>query len=182
MCARSLWGLLDRRRVSVVDDVLLAWRWLGPPWPLSVSSWKTTRRAAGGGVRLRAGSGQGSLSPGAVPACRLASLRCEDCLGTSAGRTIGGGFCTCQRGNPLRVVAPGGVPGSYGEPPGWGAPGPLGTVAAGGLRCALGSPGIQGCPRCCAFAWLHGCAGLRVGAIASVVRSFGPGCRRPYAP
>ena len=53
MCARLVRGLSDRRRGSAVDDVRWAWRLLGPPWPLSVSSWKTTLRAAGGGVRLR---------------------------------------------------------------------------------------------------------------------------------
>ena len=53
-CApRWVQGLLDRRRGSVVDDVHWAWRSLGLPWPLCVFSWKTTRRAAGGGVRLR---------------------------------------------------------------------------------------------------------------------------------
>ena len=128
------------------------------------------------------GSGQGSLSPGAFSACRLASPRCEDCLGPSAGRPVVGGFCTCQRGNPFRVVAPVGVLGSYGAPPAWEAPGRLGTAAAAGLRRALGSLGIQGCPRCCAPAWSHGCAGLCAGAIASVVRSFHPGFRPPYAP
>ena len=129
------------------------------------------------------GSGRGFLSPGAVPACCPASLRCEDCLGPSAGRTVVGGFCTCQkRGNPFRVVAPLGVPGSYGAPPALEPLGRLGTAAARGLRRALGSPGIQGCPRCCAPAWSHACAGLRAGAIASAVRSFHPGCRPPYAP
>ena len=129
------------------------------------------RRAA-----ARARSGHGSLSPGAALACRLAPPRCEDCLGLSSGRTVGGGFCTCQRGNPHRLVAPGGVLLSYSAPPPWGAPGPLGTVVAGGLRCALGSPGIQGCPRPCAFAWRYGCAGLRVGTIASVIRSLCMAC------
>ena len=53
ICARLVRGLLDRRRGSVVDDVRWALGSLGPPWSLSVSSWKTTRRAAGGNVRLR---------------------------------------------------------------------------------------------------------------------------------
>ena len=128
------------------------------------------------------GSGQGSLSPGAVPACRLPSPRCEDCLGPSAGRTVVGGFCTCQRRNPFPVVAPVGALRSYGATHAWEAPGRLETAAASGLRRDLGSPGIQGCPRCCAPAWSHGCAGLRAGATASVVHSFHPGCRPPYAP
>ena len=128
------------------------------------------------------GSGQGSLSPSANPACRLASSRCEDCLGPSAGRTVVQGFCTCQRGSPIRVVAPVGVLRSSGAPPAWEAPGRLGTAAAGGLRRAFGSPEIEGCPRCCPPTWSHGWAGLRAGAIASVVRSFHPGCRPPYAP
>ena len=128
------------------------------------------------------GSGYGSLFPGAAPACRLASPKCEDCLGPSAGQTIVGGFCTCQRGNPFRLVAPFGVLGSYGAPPAWEAPERLGTAAAGGLRRALGSLGTQRCPRCCAVAWPYGCAGLRAGAIPSAVCSFHPGCRPPYAP
>ena len=37
---------------SEVDDVRRAWGSRGPPWSLSISSLKTTRRAAGGGVRL----------------------------------------------------------------------------------------------------------------------------------
>ena len=53
MSARFVRGLLDRHRRSVVDDARWAWGSLGPPWPLSVSSSKTTSRAAGGGVRLR---------------------------------------------------------------------------------------------------------------------------------
>ena len=53
MCARSVRGLLDWRRRSVVDDVRWARGSWGTPWSLLVSSWKTTRRAAGGGVRLR---------------------------------------------------------------------------------------------------------------------------------
>ena len=53
MCFCSVRGLLDRRRGSVVDDVRLAWWSLGPPWPLSIPSLKTTRRTAGGGVQLR---------------------------------------------------------------------------------------------------------------------------------
>ena len=128
------------------------------------------------------GSGQGSLSPGAVSACHLASTRSEDCLGTSVGRTVAGGFCTCQRGNPFRVVAHVAVLGSYGAPPAWEAPGRPGTAACGGLRRPLRNPGTQRCPRCRAAAWPYGCAGLRSGAIASGLSSFNPGCRPPYAP
>ena len=94
------------------------------------------------------GIGQGSLSLGVVPVCRLASPRCEDCPGPSAGRTAAGGFCMCQRGNSCRMVAPVGVPGSYGAPPAWEAPGRLGTAAAGGLRRVPVSPLTEGCPTC----------------------------------
>ena len=71
----------------------------------------------------------------------------------------------CRRGNPPRLVAPGGVLESYGVPFAWGSPGFLGTVVIGVPRRVRGSPGTQGWPRCCAFAWLYGCAGPRVGAI-----------------
>ena len=128
------------------------------------------------------GIGQGSLSLGDVPACRLAPPRCEDCPGPSAGRTVAGGFCMCQRGNPSRVVAPVGVPGSYGAPPAWEAPGRLGTAAAGGLRHVLGSPATQGLPRYNGPAWSHGYAGRCAGATASGLHSFHLGCRPPYAP
>ena len=152
LCARAVRGLLDLRRVSVVNDVRWAWGSQGPPWFLSTPSWKTTRRAAGGGVRLRRRDRPGFLSLGVVPVCRLASPRCEDCPGPSAGRTVAGGFCMCQRGNPSRVVAPVGVAGRYGAPPAWETPGRLGTASAGGLRRVLGSPVTQGCPRCRASA------------------------------
>ena len=111
----------------------------------------------------------------------LPLMRCRDYLGPSVGRRVAGGFSTCQRGNPFRLSAPVGVHGSYGAPPAWEFPGRPGTAAAGGLRRALVSPGTQGCPRCRAAAWSYGCAGLRAGAIASVVRSFHPGCRPPFA-
>ena len=149
MCAHSVRSLLDRRRGSVVDDVCLAWGSQGPPWSLSIPSWRTTRRAAAGGLQLRRWDRPGSLSPDVVAACRLASPRCEDCPGPFAGRTVAGGFCMCQRGNPSRVVAPVGVPRSYGAPSAWEALGRLGTAAASGLRRVLGSPGTQGCPGCC---------------------------------
>ena len=151
MCAQSVWGLVDWRRESLVDDVCWAWRSLGLLWPLSVSPWKTTRRAACG---CGAGNGLGSVSPGSASAFRLASLRCEDCLGPSAGRAVGDGLCTCQRGNPLRVVSPGGVSESYGPPPAWVAPGPLGTVVAGGLGRALLARGSRDVPD---VVPLHGC-------------------------
>ena len=47
MCARLVRGLLD------VDDVSWARGSQGPPRSLSIPSWKTTRRAARGGVRLQ---------------------------------------------------------------------------------------------------------------------------------
>ena len=129
-----------------------------------------------------AGSSQGSLSPGAALACRPAPLGCECCLGPSAGRMVGGGFCTCRRGSLPRMVAPAGALGCSGVPPAWGAPERLGTVVASGPRRVTGSPGTEGWPGCCAFAWLYGCAGPPVGARASVACSFPPRCRSPYAP
>ena len=134
--------------------------------------------ACGCGNRI----GQGALSLGAVPACRLAPPRRGDCPGSSVGRTVAGGCCVCQRGNPSRVVDPVGVPVSFGAPPAWGAPGRLGTAAAGVLGCVPGSPVIQGCSRYYGPAWPHGCAGRRAGATARGVRSFHLGCRPPYAP
>ena len=122
----------------------------------------------------RAGIGQGSLLPGASLAPRPSSPGHEGCLGPTAVRMVGGGFHVCRRGNPNRVVAPGGVTGSHGVPFALGAPGPLGTVVP-------GSPGIKRCPRCCAFAWLRGCGGPRVGATISVARSFHPGYRSRVA-
>ena len=118
------------------------------------------------------GIGQGSLSLGVVPACRLAPPRRGDCPGPSAGRTVARGCCMCQRGDPSRVVDPAGVSGSFGVPPAWEAPGRPGTAAAGGLRRVLGSPVIQGFPRYHDPAWPHGCAGRRAGATASGVHSF----------
>ena len=128
------------------------------------------------------GTGQGSLSLGVVPACRFAPPRRGDCPGSSAGRTVAGGFCMCQRGNPSRAVDPAGFRGSFGVSPAWEAPGRPGTAAAGGLRCVLGSLVIQGFPRYHGPAWPYGCAGRRAGATASGVNSFHPGCRPPYAP
>ena len=55
----------------------------------------------------------------------------------------------CRRGNPARVAASGGVPGSYGMLFSWGAPGVSGTVVIGVLRRVPGSPGTKGWPRCC---------------------------------
>ena len=126
-----------------------------------------------------AGTRQGSLSPGAAQASCPASLGCEGCLCPSAGQIVAGGFCMCLGGNPPRVVAPGGLLGSYGVPSAWGAPRPLKTVVVGGLRRVPGIPGTQGWPRCCASAWLYGSAGPRVGAIARVARSFRLGYRSP---
>ena len=131
--------------------------------------------ACGCGDRI----GQGSLSLGAFPACLLAPPRRGNCPGSSVGRTVAGGCCMCQRGNPSRVVDPVGLPGSFGAPRAWGAPGLLGTAAAGGPRRVNGSPVIQGCPKNHGPAWPHGCARRHAGATASGVRSFHPGCRPP---
>ena len=160
MCLRLVRGLLDRRWRSVADDVswALICRDLHGPCPNPHGRRLAVLREAACGCG--AGSGHSSLSPGAAPVCRLGPLRCEDCLGPSAGRTVGGGFFECQRGKPPRVVAPCGVLGSYGVAPACRAPGPLGTVVAGGLRTVPGTLGTQGWPRCSAFAWLHRCAGL----------------------
>ena len=181
MCACSVRGLLDRRRGSVVDDVCWAWGSQGhrgpSPYPHGRRLAAPREAACGCGD----GIGQGSLSLGVVPACLLASPRSGDCRGSSAGQTVAGGFCMCQRGNPSRMVAPVGVPGSFGAPPVWDAPGRLGTPAAGGLRRVLGSPVTQGFPRYHCPAWSHGCAGRRAGATARGVYSFHPGCRPPYA-
>ena len=134
--------------------------------------------ACGCGARIR----QGSLLPGAGLASRPSSPGREGCLGSSAVRMVGAGFSVCQRGNPHRMVAPGGVSGSHGLLFALQAPQPLKTVVAGVSRRVPGSPGTQGWPRCCAFAWLQGCRGPRVGAIASVAPSFHRGYRSPYAP
>ena len=73
MCARSVRGLLDRHQESAADDVRGALGSLGPPWPLSIPSWRTTRRAAGGGVRLRRPERPGFL----VSWCRSGVLPCS---------------------------------------------------------------------------------------------------------
>ena len=87
----------------------------------------------------------------------------------------------CQRGNPSRVVAPVGVPGSYGAPPAWEAPGRLGTAAAGGLRCVPGSPVTQGFPDI--MVW-HGRTDAQGGALVPppvesihFIRAVGPHMR-----
>ena len=85
MCARSVRGLLERRRGSVADDVLCALELLGPPWPLSISSGKTPLRAAVRAPRLLVPLRRAALHP--CIGVRTASV----CL----GRTVGGGFCTC---------------------------------------------------------------------------------------
>ena len=177
-CGASWTGVGDRWRMISVG------RW--GPWGLhGLSPYPPGRRLAvlqEAACGCGPGTGQGSLSPAAVLACRPAPLGCEGCLSPSARRIVGGAFCMCQRGYPPRVVAPCGVLGSYGVPFPWGAPGPPGTVVVGVLRLVPASPGTQGWPRCCAFAWRHGCAGPRVGAKASVADSFRPGYRSAYAP
>ena len=154
----------------------------GPPGPCPYPHGRGLAAPRGAACGCGDGIGQGSLSLGAVPACCLAPLRRVDCPGSSVGRTVAGGCCMCQRGNPSRLVDPVGVPGSFGAPPAWDAPGRLWTAGACGLRRILGRPVIQRCPRYHGPAWPHGCAGRRAGATASGVRSFHPGCRPPYAP
>ena len=104
MCVRSVRGLLDQRRGSVVDDVRWAWGSQGPPWALSISSWKTTRRAAGGGVWLRRRDRPGFLVSwrcSGVPPCTPEAWelpeapprgeRSEGLLYVPEGEPIGGG-------------------------------------------------------------------------------------------
>ena len=182
MCVRSVRGLLDRRRGSVVDAVRWALGSQGPLWSLSIPSWKTTCRAAGGSLRLQRRDRPGFLVSWRcfdVPPCIPEALGLPGFLcGANGAR----GFCMCQRGKPSRVVAPVGVLGNFGAPPALEAPGRLETAAAGGLRRVHGSPLTQGFPKYHRPAWLHGCAGRRTGATVSRVHSFHPGCRRPYAP
>ena len=176
-------GAGDWRQMTFVGP---AGRWglhglCPPPWERRLAAPRGLACGCGAGI------GQGSLLPDAgLASARRASPPSspgyEACLGPTALRMIGGGFRVCRRGNPHRVVAPGGVPGSHGVPFALGAPGPLGTVVAGVPRCVPGSSGTQGRPRCCAFAWLHGRPGPRVGCTASVARSFHPGYRSPHAP
>ena len=134
-----------------------------------------------------AGIGQGSSLPGAGRAfARRASGPSspghQGCLGPTAVRMVGGGFCLCRRGSPHRLVAPGGVLGRHCVPFALVAPGPVATVVAGVMGLVPGSLGTQRWSRRCVFAWLHGRGGPRVGATASVARSFRPAYRSPYAP
>ena len=76
ICVLFVWGLLGRRWGSAMGQI--CWRFLppGPSWLLSVSSWKVTRPAAEGGVRLwlrvptdpldPRGGFRGSVSEGSV--------------------------------------------------------------------------------------------------------------------
>ena len=129
-----------------------------------------------------AGISRGSSLPDTNLASRPSSLGHEGCLGPTAVRMVGGGFRVCRTRNAHRAGAPGGVSGSLCVSFALGAPGPLGTVVAVVPRCVPGSPRTPGWLTCCAFAWLHGCGGPRVGATTSVARSFHPGYRSPYAP
>ena len=130
MCVRLLRRLLDRRQGSAADDVCQAVGSLGPPWLCLHPRGRRPAVLRGVACRCGAGIGQGSLLPGAGLACRPSFLGYEGCFGPSAGRMVGGGFPVGQRGNPHRLVAPGGVLGSHGMPFACGAPGPLGTVVA----------------------------------------------------
>ena len=56
-CKASSIGVRDRWQTMSVGR----WASVGPPWPLSIPSWKTTRRVAGGGVRLQRRDGPGIL-------------------------------------------------------------------------------------------------------------------------
>ena len=106
MCVRSVRGLLDRRPGSEVDDVRRAWGSRGPPWSLSISSLKTTRRAAGGGVRLRRRDRPGCLifwrCSGVLP-CTLEAWGLHGLLCGTNGRK---GLLYVPEGEPL----PGGGP------------------------------------------------------------------------
>ena len=182
MCVRSVRGLLDRRLGSEVDDVRRAWGSRGPPWSLSISSLKRTRRAAGGGVRLRRRDRPGCLVSwrcSGVSPCTLEAWGLPGLLRGANGRR---GLLYVPKGEPLPGGGPRGWSGEFRRAPVWGTPGRLGTAVAGGLRRVPGGPVIKGCSRYYGPAWPHGCAGRRAGATASAVRSFHLGCRLPYAP
>ena len=106
MCVRSVRGLFDRRLGSVVDDGRQAWGLQGPPWSLSIFSWKTTRRAAGGGVRLRRRDRPGfpvSWRCSGVPLCTPEARGLPGLLRGANGRR---GLLYVPEGEPL----PGGGP------------------------------------------------------------------------
>ena len=112
MCVRSVRGLLDRRLGSEVDDVRRAWGSRGPPWSLSISSLKTTRRAAGGGVRLRRRDRPGCLVSwrcSGVSPCTLEAWGLPGLLRGANGRR---GLLYVPEGEPLPG---GGPPGCSGE-------------------------------------------------------------------
>ena len=113
MCVCSVRRLLDRRLGSEVDDVRRAWGSRGPPWSLSISSLKTTRRAAGGGVRLRRRDRPGFSFLGAALACRLAPSRRGDCPGSSVGRTAARGLLYVPEGEPPPGGGPRGCSGEF---------------------------------------------------------------------
>ena len=118
---------------------------VGPAWVPVLSAACRARWACVGMVKMCARSVRGLLDQRQRSAADdvYSAGGCEGCLGPSAGRMVGGGFCMCQRGNPARLVALGGVLQKYVVPFPWGAPGPLGTVVVSVPRRVPGSPGTQ---------------------------------------
>ena len=113
MCVRSVRGLLDRRLGSGVDDVRRAWGSRGPPWSLSISSLKKTRRAAGGGGRLRRRDRSGRLVSwrcSGVSPCTLEAWGLPGLLRGANGRR---GLLYVPEGEPLPGGGPRGCSGEF---------------------------------------------------------------------
>ena len=106
MCVRSVRGLLDRRLGLEVDDGRRAWGWRGPPWSLSISSLKTTGRAAGGGVQLRRRDWPGCLVSWRCSGVSPCTLEASGLPGLFCGANGRRGLLYVPEGEPL----PGGGP------------------------------------------------------------------------
>ena len=180
-CCRSVPGLLGRRWWSAVGDIGRRCLLLGLPR----SSWKTTRRAAGGGMRLGRWVPVVPLAPWRCSGVwRLATrppfLECADRhspAGTAV--TAGGGSVVGTRGSPHQRVALVGAARGWCVPLASGFSGSLETAGAGALspcpgRLAL-EDGGSGSPRSRACAGHPGCGGPRCGTTASSAGSGQPG-------